>query len=53
MPFADFKDFDDCVRKIKAKNPNYSDRMARATCAKIEANHKKKKSNKKNKKKGK
>ena len=39
MPFAGFKDFDDCLKKVKEKNPKYTDEVARKVCGKLQAEH--------------
>jgi hypothetical protein len=39
MPFAGFKDFADCEKKIREKNPDYTDEQVKGTCGKLQAEH--------------
>ena len=39
MPFAGFKDFDECLKKVKEKNPKYTDEVSRKVCGKLQAEH--------------
>jgi len=41
MPFAGFKDFDDCVQKMKKKQ-GYSEEVAKKVCGKLQARHEQK-----------
>lgn len=36
MPFAGFKNFQECLTHVKKKNPNYTDEQAGGVCGVIE-----------------
>ncbi|MHA2068337.1 MAG: DUF2213 domain-containing protein, partial [Candidatus Thorarchaeota archaeon] len=41
-PFAEYEDFEDCVEKIMAENPDYTREEAEGTCGEIESRSKEK-----------